>query len=196
MNGLHRPVQSYSVLVPRTPYSALNDYPIGATVNYPSLFTYCPHCSATLVDYRSDDVARRKCPVCGWIQFRNPTVGVAVVVMQGQQLLVGHRRDGGWCIPCGHVEWDESIEEAAVRELAEETGLEVELEGVIAVKSNFHNPDRQTVGVWLRRRTVSGTLRPSGDLIQVAYRELRALPQLKFPTDIEVVQSLRSELGL
>ena len=57
--------------------------------------------------------------------FAHYPTGVAVVVMDGDQILLGRRRwsyAGAWCIPCGHVEWDEDIRDAAVREGAEPVG--------------------------------------------------------------------------
>ena len=54
-----------------------------------------------------------------------------MVLVEAGNLLLGERRDGGWCIPCGHVEWDESIGEAASREFYEETGLRVTIEAKI-----------------------------------------------------------------
>lgn len=70
------------------------------------------------------------------------------MLVEEGRLLLGERRDGGWCIPCGHVEWDETVEQAAIREFAEETGLRVALESVLAVRSNFYDPGQHTVGVW------------------------------------------------
>lgn len=160
-------------------------------MKYPSLFSFCPHCSSALMPYSTEQVLRRKCPECGWIQYRNPTLGVAVVIIEERELLLGERRDGGWCIPCGHVEWDESVEVAAVREMDEETGLQVALEGILAVKSNFHEPEKQTVGIWYRGSRISGSLRPGGDLLQARFVDLGDLPPLKFPTDREVINSLR-----
>ena len=159
-------------------------------MEYASLFSFCPHCSTKLTDFMHADVLRRRCPRCDWIQFRNPTVGVAVVLMQQKQLLLGRRRDGGWCIPCGHVEWDESVETAAIREFSEETGLHVSLKGIVAVKSNFHDPERQTIGVWYWGRWESGELRPGADLLELDFFDLAALPPLKFPTDTRVVELL------
>jgi ADP-ribose pyrophosphatase YjhB (NUDIX family) len=162
----------------------------------PSIFTFCPHCAEALQAFVSDGIPRRRCPACGWIQYRNPTVGVAVALIEEGKLLIGRRRTGGWCIPCGHTEYDELVEEAAVREMAEETGLRVSLDGLLAVKSNFHDPERQTVGIWYRGRRVSGSLRPGGDLAEVEFTELARMRALLFPTDQEVADELRVEMGL
>ena len=164
-------------------------------MQHPSLFSFCPHCSEVLKEFTKEGVLRRKCPRCKWIQFRNPTVGVAVALIEEQRLLLGHRRDGGWCIPCGHVEWDEDVESAALREMAEETGLQVSLTGIVAVKSNFHDAERQTVGIWYRGRRESGQLKPGADLVETDFFEPGALPPLKFPTDAEVIESLSKELA-
>lgn len=50
-----------------------------------------------------------------------------VVVHDGHILLVNHRRIGAWVPPGGHVEGNELPEETVVREILEETGLEVEV---------------------------------------------------------------------
>lgn len=115
------------------------------------------------------------------------------MLVEDGRLLVGQRRDGDWCIPCGHVEWDECVEDAAIREFAEETGLTVSLRSVLAVKSNFHNPLKQTVGIWYLGDRTGGTIRAGGDLVQAEFADLQRLPSLKFPTDREVVATLGPE---
>jgi ADP-ribose pyrophosphatase YjhB (NUDIX family) len=163
-------------------------------------FRFCPFCAEPLQPFSDGERLRLSCPACGWVHYRNPTVGVAVMVLRqhsptgAQEILLGRRRDGGWCIPCGHVEWDESIQEAARREFQEETGLQVELGPVYDVHSNFHNPEQHTVGVWFRGQVQGGRLQAGGDLLEVAYCALTALPALKFPTDCRVIARLQAEM--
>ncbi len=156
-------------------------------------YRFCPRCGTPLEPFHDGERARKRCPACGWVRYRNPTVGVAVILLTEEGLWLGRRREGGWCIPCGHVEWDESIEEAARREMREELGVEVELVGLFAVHSNFHDPDHHTVGVWyLGRLTGEARPRPGGDLVEVRSFPLEALPPLRFPTDERVVATLRA----
>ena len=59
-----------------------------------------------------------------------PRVGVGVIVRRSSRVLLGRRRgthgDGTWQFPGGHLQYGESIEECARRELLEETGLMLE----------------------------------------------------------------------
>lgn len=58
---------------------------------------------------------------------KNPLVGVGVVIIKDRKVLLGKRKGahglGDWSFPGGHLEFKESVEECAKRELEEETGL-------------------------------------------------------------------------
>ncbi len=58
---------------------------------------------------------------------RRPAVGVAAILVREGRVLLGKRRgshgEGSWGLPGGHLEWGESPEECARREVLEETGL-------------------------------------------------------------------------
>ena len=112
--------------------------------------------------------------------------------------MLGRRQRGAyagrWCIPCGYVEWNEDIRAAAKREMLEETGLVVDIGGVFAAHSNFHDRNRQTVGVWFRGKIVGGELKPGDDLDRVELFALDHLPELAFPTDALVLASLQTEI--
>ncbi len=161
-----------------------------------SLFTFCPHCGGRLTIDRTKPL-RPLCPGCGFVQYRNPTVGVAVVVVEKGRILLGLRAPevsfgGKWCIPCGHLEWNEEVHIAAIREFYEETGLLVRIGRVLAVHSNFHDMDRQTVGIWFEGEPVWGRPQAGDDLIEVGFFEFDHIPPLAFPTDMLVIEELRA----
>jgi ADP-ribose pyrophosphatase YjhB (NUDIX family) len=65
-----------------------------------------------------------------------PGFGVVVAVLAGDQVVLQLREDAGlWNLPGGVVEPGESLAEAAVREVREETGLEVRLTRLVGVYS-------------------------------------------------------------
>ena len=67
------------------------------------------------------------CPECGYNieHHKNPFPTVDVIVEIGSKVLLVKRRNPphGWALPGGFVEYGESVEEAAHREISEETGI-------------------------------------------------------------------------
>ena len=68
---------------------------------------------------------------------QRPVPCVGVVCLRGREVLLIQRgkppREGQWSIPGGRMEWGETVTDAALRELREETGVEAELLGLIEV---------------------------------------------------------------
>ena len=61
---------------------------------------------------------------------KNPVPAVDIIIeMENGRLVLIDRLNPprGWALPGGFVDWGESLEQAAVREVKEETGLDVEL---------------------------------------------------------------------
>ncbi len=185
-----------------------------------SQFRFCPQCATPHSRLEVDDRERPVCTACGFIQYRNPVTGVAAVISEQSVLdrlgehttryglvdgsyrprtdlarvLLARRATsyrGRWCLPCGHVEFDEEVREALVREMREETGLELRTGEVVAVLSNFHDPDHQTVGVWFEGFPIGGLLQPGDDVDGLAFFDPRdpTIP-LAFPTDRIVLDRL------
>jgi 8-oxo-dGTP diphosphatase len=93
-----------------------------------------------------------------------PTTRVSVIVITAddQILLVRHRKGPRqyWVLPGGRLEYGETFQECAVRELQEETGLDVEVDK-LAFLSEAIAPDRSRhiVNVYLTARVVGGVMK-------------------------------------
>jgi len=75
---------------------------------------------------------KKQCPHCGGelTCYRNPFPTVDIIIeipRRGIVLIKRKNQPLGWAIPGGFVDYGETLEEAAVREAFEETGLKVEL---------------------------------------------------------------------
>lgn len=92
-----------------------------------------------------------------------PTTRVSVVVISSERkiLLVKHRKGNRqyWVLPGGRLEYGETFQECAVRELKEETGLDVRVDKMIFV-SEAIAPDRSRhiVNVYLTAHIIGGVM--------------------------------------
>jgi ADP-ribose pyrophosphatase YjhB (NUDIX family) len=81
------------------------------------------------------------CPACGQQVkiYKNPFPTVDIIIELKEKGIVLIQRKNpplGWALPGGFIDYGESAEEAAVREAKEETGLDVELRGLVGVYSD------------------------------------------------------------
>ena len=90
------------------------------------LFRYCPRCGST--NFKVNNVKSKKCADCGFVYYFNPSAATAIFIHDGERLLVAVRAKdpaaGSYDLPGGFVDMEESSEEAACREVMEETPLE------------------------------------------------------------------------
>jgi len=97
-----------------------------------------------------------------------PTTRVSVIVITDDQkiLLVRHRKGNRlyWVLPGGRLEYGETFHECAVRELKEETGLDVEIEKFLFL-SEAIAPDRSRhiVNIYVKGRITGGTMRAGNE---------------------------------
>jgi ADP-ribose pyrophosphatase YjhB (NUDIX family) len=98
---------------------------------------FCGHCGGRLgrkwIEAERRD--RLVCLSCDAIHYRNPKVLVAGIITCGQRLLLCRRAQepssGLWTPPAGFMEENETLEEAASREVLEETGVTVDPDSLI-----------------------------------------------------------------
>lgn len=100
-------------------------------------------------------------------------VGCAVLVEREGKLLLGKRGKepyyGFMIIPGGGVEFLESMTNAALREVKEETGLEIVINKQLAVYEIIKVPDEHRIIIYWEAQYKSGELTPSSDLLEAAF---------------------------
>jgi 8-oxo-dGTP diphosphatase len=139
-----------------------------------------------------DGRARLQCASCGYVQYENPVPGVGVLIEHAGDLVLVQRdrppRAGEWALPSGFIEADESVEEAAVREAHEETGLRIELLELFGVYSFPEGPPRSGLIIFYRARPLDITeLHAGDDARDVKLFDPGEFPPICFRTHREVM---------
>ncbi|MFC2062307.1 NUDIX hydrolase, partial [Elusimicrobiota bacterium] len=128
-------------------------------------FKNCPICKKKLSWKRIEDRKRLKCTGCGWINYLNPLPAVACLAVDktGAVLMIKRAvgpQIGRWALPSGFIELEETPQEAALRELKEETGLEGKVENLIGVYRQVSNYYGAVLTIGYRIKITGGKLEP------------------------------------
>jgi mutator protein MutT len=129
------------------------------------------------------------------VSARGPVVGVGgVVVREGRALLVRRGKEplyGRWTVPGGTVELGETLEEAVVREMEEETGLRVEPVELLTVFDRIEREGERVayhyVIVDYLCRWLAGEARAGSDALEVAWVSEQELGARDVPTKAQEV---------
>lgn len=162
-------------------------------------FTYCPICAARLEMRSSEppDPDRLTCPRCGFVHYGNPAPTVqAWIESEGRFLALRRDQDpyrGQWNMPGGFVEAGEGGEQAIRREVREETGLEIEIEGVIGIFASSYGEGEEALPIFdvaYRCRLVGGRLDVSAESSEAAWFPLDEFPRPAFAGEREALREL------
>lgn len=144
-------------------------------------FRYCPRCSTELVKKTVDHNLRKVCPVCGFVLYRNPAPAAGVIIEKEDQILLVRRKynpyKGDWCLPAGFIEYGESPEHCAVREVKEETNLEIKLTSLFRVYSGSDDPRVRAILIVYLGEILSGEPSPGDDASEVKFFSFDSIPQ-------------------
>jgi ADP-ribose pyrophosphatase YjhB (NUDIX family) len=153
---------------------------------------FCSQCGTPLRRRIAFGRARRVCPQCGYIHFDDPKVAVGVLAQRRGRLLLVRRNlephRGEWSFPSGYVDTGESLEQAALREAKEETGLDVRLERLLGA---YSAAGERVIFIAYAARVTAGRIQVGDECQAVRFFPPDELPPLAFPHDAAIVQAWR-----
>jgi len=161
----------------------------------PHSIRFCPLCGAGLKrrPVPPEDKQEMVCGGCSFIFYLNHKVVAATIPEDDGRVLLTRRTiqpsHGKWTFPGGFLDWGERVEDGAVRETWEETGLKVDLGGVLGVYSYAGTP---IVIVVYRARVVGGEIRICHENDRVEWVEPEKIPweELAFPSTEAALRDL------
>jgi len=120
-------------------------------------------------------------------------VAVLVFIRQGDAILLVKQNYGQqyWSLPGGVVERGESIDQAAVREVKEETGLDIQVKRVIGI---YSKPDEGSIAISMEAEVAGGQLRPDHEIGECAYFQMDRLPAPIREHLVQRVEDYRQDL--
>ncbi|NQU21118.1 MAG: NUDIX domain-containing protein [Candidatus Nealsonbacteria bacterium] len=157
-------------------------------------FNYCPYDRAAL---QKLDAATAQCSECGFVDYGNPKPCVAVVIRRGGQILLGRRgvepAKGKWDFLGGFIEANETAEQAVVREIREETGIEVRVVEYLGSFPDVYGPrcDPTLNLCFAAEPTTSHVAEASSDVAQLKWFDLdEAAGKLAFDFEEKLLRQL------
>ncbi len=141
---------------------------------------HCSTCGFSLKESFLEGRMRHFCGQCQMIAYQNPCPASAVLMVNGNRVLLVKRaldpKKGTWAFPAGFQEYDETPEQAARRELLEETGLQVgPLQLLDLVYNNFDNARSVNLAIFYGK-FCGGDLKPGDDVEAAAFFPIDRLP--------------------
>lgn len=134
-------------------------------------------------------------PISKNIYERNiyPTPNVSVRILVGNEkndlLMVKEKDDGGWAVPGGWCDVFYSPHENAVKEVKEETGLDIEIDNLLGVFQREKYKDYPAIVseyvLYFSGHIISGELENNFEVSNVAFFDVNKLPELSKKTTIE-----------
>ena len=149
---------------------------------------YCSSCASPLELREANGAQRPVCPACGRVVYYDPKIAaVTIVSRKGKVLLIRRAGDPGygrWSVPGGYVDRGEVVEEAAIREVQEETGLLVKIDRLVGL---FSEAGRPVIVAAYSGVECGGHLAAGPEALEVGFFALDALPPLAFSGDTEIL---------
>jgi ADP-ribose pyrophosphatase YjhB (NUDIX family) len=153
---------------------------------------FCPYCSHKISSKKEGDIIRDYCVPCDTFFYDNPLPVVSNIVVKERKLLLVKRKFephiGEWCLPSGFAENNESIQEAALRELEEEAGIVGRIIDFVCVDSAINKLYGDLIFVTFESEWIEGDLLAGDDAEEVRFFPFENLPPLAFESNTKAVR--------
>lgn len=155
-------------------------------------YEFCPRCKNRLEMKDMGHHNRLCCKKCGFVYYKNPVPSISILIVEGSHVLLGKRAEepglGKWAVPSGYIEYEDDFLSAAIKEAKEETGLDIEIQGIINIVSSFL-PGRHYLNIDLLAQPLGGEVHVGDDLLALDWFDpTEPLPDMAFPEDIDMIQ--------
>ncbi|THB78234.1 MAG: NUDIX domain-containing protein [Desulfobacteraceae bacterium] len=163
-------------------------------MNRSAEYKFCPVCGTPFIKRRliSHEPERLVCPSCDFILYLDPKL-VACTIARTKNGIVLQQRNkspkrGYWVLPGGFVDRGETLEQAAIREFYEETGLHTRIDSLIGT---YSYPGQANIIIVFNSRITGGILRPCHESMSVAEFAVNRIPwdDLAFDTTKNALQT-------
>ncbi len=152
------------------------------------MIAFCPACGLPIEPREAFGRLRPVCAGCGYVHFDDPKVATGVVAERDGRILLTKRGHepmyGRWSFPSGFVDAGEIVEDAARREVQEETGVIVEITRLLGV---YSTAGERVIFVAYAGTVTGGDLRAGEEALDVGYFAPEALPSPAFPHDTAII---------
>ncbi len=150
---------------------------------------YCSSCANEMILKPFENTNRFFCTSCDRMEFIDPKVVTGVLFMIKSEILLIQRnlepQRGKWTFPAGFVDRGEKVEDAAIREVFEETGFIVELDELVGVYSQEDDP---IILIVYSGHIVGGKRTDNSEVQSIQTFPLDKLPVLAFDRDRNIIQ--------
>lgn len=154
-------------------------------------YQFCPHCGEK---YAPSEGSRHDCARCGKTVFLVSQATSSVIITDGEKILLSKRaiepKKGMWDIIGGFQRYGEHPHAAAIREVKEETGLDVEVTGYVGSFMDVYGPDKEaTLNMCFTVNVVGGVMTPQDDVEELRWFSLEDIPELAFENGKNMVEA-------
>ncbi|MBG93058.1 MAG: DNA mismatch repair protein MutT [Chloroflexi bacterium] len=147
---------------------------------------FCPICGTTI---KNRSFGHPSCPNDHFVWYQDPKVAVGALVKKNEKLLLVKRKFpphiNKWSYPSGFVDAGEKVEDAARREVLEETNINVEIEKLLGVYSSKNN---DTIYIAYSANALDNHIVTGSESLDASWFEVNKLPSLAFKHDQKILQ--------